>query len=119
MLGIDNINDYYDPKLPLEKVDIADREALTQSFQSFNPDKVVNIAMQAGVHYSIENPYAYMDSNLVGFLNILELCRHNKVEGFVYVSSSLAHGCNTKNTFSEDGVNNPISLYLEYISSHG
>ena len=126
VLGIDNINDYYDPNLKLtrleqlkpyknftfEKVDIADRESITQSFKSFNPRKVVNLAAQAGVRYSIENPYAYVESNLVGFLNIIELCRHNKVDGFIYASSSSVYGGNTKMPFSvNDRVDNPISLY--------
>jgi UDP-glucuronate 4-epimerase len=126
VLGIDNINNYYDPKLKLarleelkpyknfkfEKVDIANRDILTQAFQSFNPQKVVNLAAQAGVRYSIENPYAYMDSNLVGFLNIIELCRLSKIEGFVYASSSSVYGGNEKIPFStEDRVDNPISLY--------
>ena len=126
VLGIDNINDYYDPNLKLarleqlkpyknfnfEKVDISNRETITQSFQSFKPNKVVNLAAQAGVRYSIENPYAYMDSNLVGFLNIIELCRHNNVEGLIYASSSSVYGGNTKIPFSvEDRVDNPISLY--------
>ena len=126
VLGIDNLNDYYDPNLKLsrleqlkpyknftfEKIDITDRESLTQSFQSFNPNRVVNLAAQAGVRYSIENPYAYMESNLVGFLNIIELCRHNEVEGFIYASSSSVYGGNTKIPFSvEDRVDNPISLY--------
>ena len=126
VLGIDNINDYYDPKLKLarldqlkpyknfkfEKVDIADRESITQSFQSFKPNKVINLAAQAGVRYSIENPYAYVRSNLVGFLNIIELCRHNDVEGFIYASSSSVYGGNTKTPFSvDDRVDNPISLY--------
>ena len=126
VLGIDNINDYYDPNLKLarldklkpyknfkfEKVDIADRDLLTQSFQSFKPNKVVNLAAQAGVRYSIENPYAYMDANLVGFLNIIELCRHNNVEGLIYASSSSVYGGNTKIPFSvEDRVDKPIALY--------
>lgn len=126
ILGIDNINDYYDPNLKLarlhqlkpyknfkfEKVDIADQKSIKQSFQSFKPKKVVNLAAQAGVRYSIENPYAYMESNLVGFLNIIELCRNNNVEGFIYASSSSVYGGNTKIPFSvEDRVDNPISLY--------
>tara|TARA_B100000315_G_scaffold183361_1_gene172291 strand:+ start:591 stop:1496 length:906 start_codon:yes stop_codon:yes gene_type:complete len=126
ILGIDNINDYYDVNLKLarlkqlkfyknfnfEKVDIANRESLTKSFQLFKPNKVVNLAAQAGVRYSIENPYAYMNSNLVGFLNIIELCRHNDVKGFIYASSSSVYGGNTKIPFSvEDRVDNPISLY--------
>ena len=126
VLGIDNLNDYYDPNLKLarldqlisyknftfEKIDIADRNSLTQPFKSFKPNKVVNLAAQAGVRYSIENPYAYMDANLVGFLNIIELCRHNDVEGLIYASSSSVYGGNTKIPFSvEDRVDNPISLY--------
>ena len=126
VLGIDNLNDYYDPKLKharlkqltpyknfkFEKIDISDREALTQSFQSFKPQKVVNLAAQAGVRYSLENPYAYMDANLVGFLNIIELCRNNNVDGLIYASSSSVYGGNTKPPFSvEDRVDNPISLY--------
>ena len=126
VLGIDNLNDYYDPNLKharleqlkpyknfkFNKVDIADKESLTLSFKSFKPKKVVNLAAQAGVRYSIENPYAYMRSNLVGFLNIIELCRHNDVEGFIYASSSSVYGGNTKIPFSvDDRVDNPISLY--------
>ena len=126
VLGIDNLNDYYDPNLKLarldqlkpyknftfNKVDIADRESITRSFQQFKPNKVVNLAAQAGVRYSIENPYAYMDSNLTGFLNIIELCRHNDVEGLIYASSSSVYGGNTKIPFSvEDRVDFPISLY--------
>ena len=126
VLGIDNVNDYYDPKLKwarldilkkydnfkFDRVDIADRELVTKSFSSFKPNKVVNLAAQAGVRYSIENPYAYMSSNLVGFLNIIELCRHNDVEGLIYASSSSVYGGNKKIPFSvDDRVDNPISLY--------
>ncbi len=126
VLGIDNLNDYYDPKLKhdrleqlkpfknftFQKIDISDKKSLTQSFQSFMPNKVVNLAAQAGVRYSLENPYIYMDSNLVGFLNILELCRHNDVEGLIYASSSSVYGGNEKIPFAvEDRVDNPISLY--------
>ena len=126
VLGIDNIDDYYDPNLKLarldqlkpykkfkfEKVDIANRESITKSFQSFKPKKVVNLAAQAGVRYSIENPYVYMESNLVGFLNVIELCRHNEVEGLIYASSSSVYGENEKIPFSvEDRVDSPISLY--------
>jgi UDP-glucuronate 4-epimerase len=126
VFGIDNINDYYDPNLKLarleqlksyknfkfEKVNIADRETITKSFQSFKPNKVVNLAAQAGVRYSIKNPYAYMNSNLIGFLNIIELCRHNNVKGLIYASSSSVYGGNTKIPFSvDDCVDNPISLY--------
>jgi UDP-glucuronate 4-epimerase len=126
VLGIDNINDYYDPKLKLarldqlnsyknfkfEKVDIADRNSITRSFKLYKPQKVVNLAAQAGVRYSIKNPYAYMDSNLVGFLNIIELCRQNKIEGLIYASSSSVYGANEKTPFSvEDRVDKPIALY--------
>ena len=126
VLGIDNVNDYYDPKLKwarldilkkydnfkFDRVDIADRESITKSFTAFKPHKVVNLAAQAGVRYSIENPYAYMNSNLVGFLNIIELCRHNDVEGLIYASSSSVYGGNKKIPFSvDDRVDNPISLY--------
>ena len=126
VLGLDNLNDYYDPNLKnarleqlkpyksftFEKLDIADRESITRSFQTFKPSKVVNLAAQAGVRYSIENPYAYMDSNLVGFLNIIELCRHNDVEGLIYASSSSVYGGNAKIPFSpDDRVDNPLALY--------
>ena len=126
VLGIDNINHYYDLKLKLarldqlklyknfkfDKVDIAERESITKAFQSFQPQKVVNLAAQAGVRYSLENPYAYMDSNLVGFLNIIELCRHNVVDGLIYASSSSVYGGNEKIPFSvEDKVNKPLALY--------
>ena len=126
VLGIDNVNDYYDPNLKLarleqlkpyknfkfERIDISHRENLSAVFKEFVPTKVVNLAAQAGVRYSIENPYAYMDANLVGFLNIIELCRHNNVEGLIYASSSSVYGGNTKIPFGvEDRVDNPISLY--------
>ena len=126
VLGIDNVNDYYDPNLKwarldilkkydnfkFDRVDIADRESITKSFTAFKPEKVVNLAAQAGVRYSIENPYAYMNSNLVGFLNIIELCRHNNVKGLIYASSSSVYGGNEKIPFSvDDRVDNPISLY--------
>jgi len=126
VLGIDNLNDYYDLKLKharlnqltpyknftFEKIDIANRKALTKTFTDFKPNKVVNLAAQAGVRYSIENPYAYMNSNLVGFLNIIELCRHNNVKGLIYASSSSVYGGNTTNPFSvEDRVDKPIALY--------
>ena len=111
VFGIDNLNDYYDPKLKharleqlepyknftFQKIDISDRESLTEAFTNFKPNKAVNLAAQAGVRYSIENPYAYMDANLVGFLNILELCRHNEVEVLIYASSSSVYGGNKKN----------------------
>ena len=126
VLGLDSLNNYYDKNLKLarlkqlkpyknfkfEKVDISNREAITSLFQSFKPKKVVNLAAQAGVRYSIENPYAYMESNLVGFLNIIELCRHNGVEGLIYASSSSVYGGNKKIPFCiEDKVGNPLALY--------
>ena len=126
VLGIDNLNDYYDINLKqarleqlkqfnsftFKKVDIADRESLTKSFQSFDPQKIVNLAAQPGVRYSIENPYNYIDSNLVGFLNIIELCRNNKVKSFIYASSSSVYGGNKKMPFSvEDRVHQPLALY--------
>ena len=101
VLGIDNLNDYYDPQLkqarlailePYDnftfgKVDIANRDQFNVISSSFNPEKIVHFAAQAGVRYSIDNPYAYMSSNLTGFLNILEFCRHYNVEGLIYASS--------------------------------
>ena len=126
VLGIDNVNNYYDPNLKLarldilnkystfkfEKIDIANRELLTKSFTDFKPAKVVNLAAQAGVRYSLTNPYAYMESNLVGFLNVIELCRHNAVEGLIYASSSSVYGSNDKMPFSTaQKTDNPLSLY--------
>jgi len=126
VLGLDNINDYYDPTLKesrlkqlnvykhftFKKIDISDKETLAKAFTDFKPNKVVNLAAQAGVRYSFENPYAYMDSNLVGFLNIIELCRNNDVDGLIYASSSSVYGKNTKIPFSvEDRVDKPIALY--------
>jgi len=126
ILGIDNLNNYYDPTLkqarldqltPYEnftfsKLDIADLESLEKAFKSFQPDKVVNLAAQAGVRYSLENPHAYIESNIVGFMNILECCRYNDVKGLIYASSSSVYGGNKNIPFSEkDRVNNPISIY--------
>jgi len=126
VLGVDNINNYYDPKLKLarlnqlkqyknfafEKIDITDRNSITKSFENFGPTKVVNLAAQAGVRYSIKNPYAYIEANIVGFVNIIELCRKNRVDGLIYASSSSVYGGNKKIPFSvEDSVDNPISLY--------
>ena len=126
VLGIDNLNDYYDPTLKqsrlnnlipysnfsFEKIDIANNKSLKRSFELFNPRMVVHLAAQAGVRHSIENPYAYLDSNLTGFLNVLELCRHNKVEGLIYASSSSVYGANTKMPCSTlDRTDKPIALY--------
>jgi UDP-glucuronate 4-epimerase len=126
VLGYDNLNDYYDPTLkaarlarltPLPgfsfvKASLEDREALEAAFDDFKPQRVVNLAAQAGVRYSLENPRAYIDSNIVGFLNILEACRHRGVEHLVYASSSSVYGANRKLPFAvEDSVDHPVSLY--------
>ena len=126
VVGIDNLNDYYEVSLkearlrqlePLTnfrfiKLDIADREGIAELFETEAFDRVVHLAAQAGVRYSIENPHAYADSNLVGFLNILEGCRHSKVEHLVYASSSSVYGANETIPFSEsDNVDHPVSLY--------
>lgn len=129
VVGIDNINDYYDVALKdfrLEQIekaapegkwvfvkgDIADKEAVTNIFENYHPAVVVNLAAQAGVRYSITNPDAYIQSNLIGFYNILEACRHNPVEHLVYASSSSVYGGNKKVPFStDDKVDNPVSLY--------
>jgi UDP-glucuronate 4-epimerase len=124
--GVDNMNDYYDvtlkearlarfrnhPKFKFEKLDIADRAGMASLFKREKFDAVMNLAAQAGVRYSIENPHAYVDANLVGFANILEGCRHSKVKHLVYASSSSVYGANTKLPFSEsDNVDHPVSLY--------
>ena len=126
VVGIDNHNDYYDPQLKEDRLarhidhknythirgDLADRSLIEDLFKTHKPDRVVNLAAQAGVRYSIENPLAYVDSNLVGFAHILEGCRHNDVEHLVYASSSSVYGSNTKMPFSvHDNVNHPVSLY--------
>lgn len=141
VVGIDSINDYYDPRLKYARLaqsgigpeaemwgretrstkypgyrfirmKLEDREALQQLFATERFDAAVNLAAQAGVRYSLENPYAYIESNVVGFLNLLECARHNPVRHFVYASSSSVYGGNTKTPFSEaDRVDNPVSLY--------
>jgi UDP-glucuronate 4-epimerase len=126
VIGIDNHNDYYDPQLKEDRLsrhikhpsythirgDLADRELIEELFKTHKPNRVVNLAAQAGVRYSLENPLAYIDSNLVGFAHILEGCRHNGVEHLVYASSSSVYGSNTKMPFSvHDNVNHPVSLY--------
>ncbi len=126
VIGIDSINDYYDVNLKIsrvevlkkyekfsfKKIDLVDREALNKIFDSFKPDRVVNLAAQAGVRYSIENPYAYLDSNLTGFLNIIESCRNFKTNGLIYASSSSVYGGNKKIPFSvSDKVNDPLAFY--------
>ena len=125
VVGIDNINDYYDVKLKesrleqLEspsftfyKLDLADRDGMAKLFETEQFDRVIHLAAQAGVRYSLENPYAYADSNLTGYLNILEGCRHNKVQHLLYASSSSVYGLNRKMPFStDDSVDHPVSLY--------
>lgn len=129
VIGFDSCNDYYDPGIKEDRLrmieqidkegqfvfikgDIADEEAIDELFEQYHFDIVVNLAAQAGVRYSIENPRAYVDSNLVGFFNILEACRRNPVEHLVYASSSSVYGGNEKIPFSEsDCVDSPVSLY--------
>ncbi len=126
VVGVDNHNDYYDPELKEarlrinlkysnynhHRISIANRTALEKVFADCKPQRVVNLAAQAGVRYSIENPYSYIESNVVGFINILECCRHSNVEHLVYASSSSVYGANSKMPFSvEDNVNHPLSLY--------
>ncbi len=130
VLGIDNMNDYYDVWIKEYRLDriaeaaqydeqfelvrgsIADRDLVDRVFTEFKPEVVVNLAAQAGVRYSIENPDAYIESNIIGFYNILEACRHNPVEHLVYASSSSVYGSNKKIPYSvEDKVDNPVSLY--------
>jgi UDP-glucuronate 4-epimerase len=125
VIGLDNLNDYYDPELKKARlaelassaftdlrVDIANRERMSRVFSDYRPQRVVHLAAQAGVRYSLQNPQAYVDANLVGFANILEGCRHNAVEHLVYASSSSVYGANTNLPFSvRDNVDHPISLY--------
>jgi len=126
VVGLDNLNDYYDVNLkkarldqlmPAErfrflKMDLADREGIARVFQDERFDRVVNLAAQAGVRYSLVNPYAYTESNIEGFLNILEGCRHNAVKHLVYASSSSVYGANTAMPFSiHHNVDHPVSLY--------
>ena len=122
VIGADNFNDYYDVRLKearvrefgldVRRIDIADKAAVDALFAQERFDKVVNLAAQAGVRYSITNPYAYLQSNLVGFLNILEACRNFGVGHLVYASSSSVYGLNAKVPYSEaDKVDNPVSLY--------
>ena len=126
VLGYDNLNAYYDPRLKQARLDrllplqgfrfvqasLEDRAALEAVFDDFKPQRVVNLAAQAGVRYSLENPQAYVDSNIVGFLNILEACRHRGIEHLVYASSSSVYGANKKLPFAvEDSVDHPVSMY--------
>ena len=126
VFGYDNVNSYYNPRLKetrlsllreyprfqFQRNDLADAESVNSIFRSFQPEIAVNLAAQAGVRYSLDNPRAYIDSNIVGFLNILEACRHNPVRHLVYASSSSVYGNRDKTPFSEtDLVDEPISLY--------
>ncbi|HHC72006.1 MAG TPA: NAD-dependent epimerase [Thiotrichales bacterium] len=126
VVGIDNVNDYYDVNLKLARLErlmkhpgytdiranLEDREAILGAFASHKPQRVVNLAAQAGVRYSLENPYAYIDANVVGFINILEGCRNHEVEHLVYASSSSVYGANTSMPFSvHQNVDHPLSLY--------
>ena len=133
VVGIDNLNDYYDPQLKLDRLenlnvfvsdknlqdsyqftrlDITDENGLKNLFNQHDFDIVVNLAAQAGVRYSLENPNAYIESNLVGFANILECCRHSSIEHFIFASSSSVYGMNTQQPFStSDNTDFPISLY--------
>lgn len=126
VVGLDNLNDYYEPELKqyrlaqltsfenftFTELDLANREGIAALFSAEEFDRVIHLAAQAGVRYSIENPFAYVDSNLVGMMTILEGCRHNKVQHLVYASSSSVYGMNDKTPFSEeDQVDHPVSLY--------
>ena len=126
VVGVDSLNDYYDPRLKrarlqrllgrpgftFEQVDLADRVATPALFARVRPSAVVHLAAQAGVRYSLENPLAYVDANLVGFTNVLEACRHQAVRHLVYASTSSVYGANTKMPFSvHDNVDHPVSLY--------
>jgi UDP-glucuronate 4-epimerase len=126
VVGLDNLNDYYEvslkenrlkrltalPGFRFVKLDVGDRAGMEKLFAEEKFDKVIHLAAQAGVRYSIQNPHAYVDSNLVGFINVLEGCRHNQVQHLVYASSSSVYGGNTQMPFSEhDSVDHPVSLY--------
>jgi UDP-glucuronate 4-epimerase len=126
VVGIDNLNDYYDPRLKtarlenlkiharfrFQRIDIADEKAIAALFADERFERVVHLAAQAGVRYSLENPQAYIQSNLLGFANILEACRHGDVQHLVYASSSSVYGANARLPFSvRDEVNHPVSLY--------
>ena len=126
VVGVDNHNNYYDPKLKEarlaryidhpnyihSRIDISDKEALDKAFKDHKPERVINLAAQAGVRYSIENPHSYIQSNIMGFMNILECCRHYAIKHLVYASSSSVYGANSSMPFSvQDNVDHPISLY--------
>lgn len=126
VLGVDNLNDYYDvnlkysrldilkqyPNFKFEKIALEDKPDLDKAFANFKPERVINLAAQAGVRYSLENPSAYINSNMVGFGNILECCRHHKIAHLVFASSSSVYGANASTPFkTSDNVDHPLSLY--------
>jgi len=126
VIGLDNVNDYYDinlkearlnriknhPNFTEVRVSLEDKEAIQATFTTHQPERVVNLAAQAGVRYSLKNPHAYIDANIQGFMNILEGCRHHDVQHLVYASSSSVYGANTKMPFSvHHNVDHPVSLY--------
>lgn len=126
VIGIDNLNDYYDPNLKKDrleilgknnnfifhKIDLKDKTEVDKTFETYKPDYVINLAAQAGVRYSLKNPYAYVDSNLIGFMNILEACRNYPVKHLIYASSSSVYGGNKVVPFSTShNVDHPVSLY--------
>ncbi len=126
VIGVDNLNDYYDVSLKearlarlrardgfrFERIDIADRDRMSELFARLRPERVIHLAAQAGVRYSLVNPHAYIDSNVTGFLNVLEGCRHGGVGHLVFASTSSVYGSNTKQPFSEhQTVDHPVSLY--------
>jgi UDP-glucuronate 4-epimerase len=126
VVGLDNLNDYYDPTLKharlarltphdnfeFVQIDVAERERMAELFAEMGFDRVVHLAAQAGVRYSLQNPHAYIDSNIVGFMNVLEGCRHHRVQHLVYASSSSVYGGNTHMPFSEhDNIDHPVSMY--------
>ncbi|MEQ1965763.1 NAD-dependent epimerase [Xenorhabdus nematophila] len=125
VVGIDNLNDYYDvnlkkarlrqiqyPNFVFKKMELADQDEITALFAAENFDRVIHLGAQAGVRYSIENPHAYADANLIGHLNILECCRRHKIQHLLYASSSSVYGLNRKMPFStDDSVDHPVSLY--------
>ena len=126
VIGVDNVNNYYDvtlkearverlkkyEKFTEARIDLADKDAVAKTFSKYKPQRVVNLAAQAGVRYSFENPHAYLDSNLAGFLNVLEGCRHNEVEHLVFASTASVYGANKKMPYDEtDGCNHQLSLY--------
>ncbi|WP_133128236.1 NAD-dependent epimerase [Legionella nagasakiensis] len=126
VVGIDNLNDYYDVRLKLARLeqlqqyeqfifyeaDISEQRKVDEIFANHRPQRVVNLAAQAGVRYSLKNPHAYVQSNVVGFTNVIEACRHHQVEHLVYASTSSVYGANSKQPYSEsDGTNHPLAIY--------